>query len=303
MRVHPTTVAALVREAEAAGRASLAQWSQKVFDQYCSDPLASLCGEPAGQGDGNESEVAAAVVRGYLALVVEGMGRGYVKASRHGRMRTPNDRPAPGTLMEVLLSRWAPAELAGLPPGERLPQLAAAWNLCEGVMQAPEWVHAYLMTRLDDLGLQGLEQRMTDALAPLMSSSQASWSGPFHTTVLNPALLDAEFLPGAIRPLTPQVIAVADRRGDTVMGFALEKRAARQMLGPLTRIQPDEPLAAGDAGGAPDVSLDGQQATINGTAIELPWINAPAEHCWTPSGFLIVTAVDSQRLWIVESEQ
>ena len=57
-----------------------------------------------------------------------------------------------------------------------------------------------------------------------------------------------------------------------------------------------------DDAAAPLVEFTANAATIAGRRVELPWLGRP--HTWVAAptaGFVIASAVDSQRLWIVEA--
>jgi hypothetical protein len=114
--------------------------------------------------------------------------------------------------------------------------------------------------------------------------------------VLDLRSLHDDFLPGEISLAAPAVLRVAERRQAREAGVLLRRGGQSELLG-LTEGLGD--YAEADTG--PPVEFHDGGATVGGRAVELPFLRACHRHAVAGAGFIAACAVDSQRLWIVES--
>ena len=278
----PTTVADLARD----GARRFAGWDPAVFAGLVDGPARQLGEALAGQ------PAADAALAAYLRLLQEGVGTGLVRRAAAG----PDGWT--GFLERCLVER-VPALLPAVPAGKRLAALAKVWNLGEGLAREPAWLDRYAAARcdgLDDLGsVDGVLARVLDpVLAP---APAAAWAGPFAVTVLDLRPADDEFLPGEVRAAGPCVLGVADRRRpDRWAGVLLRAGGRSELLG-LT----GPPGAYADGRPLPAVAFADGSATVGGREVALPTFRRCHTHAAVAAGFVAAAAVDSQRVWILES--
>ncbi len=145
--------------------------------------------------------------------------------------------------------------------------------------------------------LSGLEAFLIDVLDPVLSPApSAKWSGPFQQTILDARLIDEEFLPGEMRLAAPWVLCIQDRRRPVRLGVLLQKNGKSEFIGPLPEMEPFH-----DATKLPHVEPQKNAIRIGEHIVKLPRLNVPLHVEIARAGFVIVSAVDSQRLWVVES--
>jgi hypothetical protein len=115
--------------------------------------------------------------------------------------------------------------------------------------------------------------------------------------VLDLRPLHDEFLPGAVALAGPTLLRVDDRRLPGVQAAVLLRRGGKSEvlgltsgLGDYEATPPEVAVAFGDG----TVSVAGQ-------VVAVPALRACHGHAVARSGFVAACAVDSQRLWIVES--
>jgi hypothetical protein len=98
-----------------------------------------------------------------------------------------------------------------------------------------------------------------------------------------------------MRLIAPVVAVVQDRRRPTLLGVLLEEQGQSRLLGALTGIEGEY---AEDA--APAIELQTNSARIGARKATLPLLTAPYRSLAACAGFVVASAVDSQRLWILE---
>lgn len=275
-RAGRVTFATLLQEAAAAGRRLHAGWDQACFDGFAIHARALW-----------EATSSPALLRAYLAAVREGIAAGL--------LRSP-DPACPTSLLDVCLAGHAPAELAGVTAEQAAARLAAAWNLAAGLAAEPAWMQGYVLSRRAELaGLAELRSFLLRVLPPVLAVPvDAAFDRDLAVTVLDTRAVDDEFLPGTLRLVAPTVLAVADRRRPVTLGVALRHDRRSELLGPI-----DE-LAAYAGTPGPPARVSSSTLEIAGSRVELPLLVSPLAHAVAAAGFVAVTAVDSQRLWIVE---
>lgn len=278
----PPALEALAREAAA----TFTRFPRALFEDLARRYLVPLGAALEGAPDRD------AVLASYARLLAEAAGRRYVRA-------VPGEDAAPESVLEHLLLRVAPRDLARVAPGRRVARLAEAWNLGEGLRTQPAWLRRTLLrtshalasldtlagdlaTLVDDLGKEG---------------PPASWEGPFRVALLDPREHDPDFLPGNLHFPKPSVVCVHDRH-DTrrKLGVALLRGGRSTLV--------DRPPCGGEdaqfePGPFPVFEVDGVR--LGEATVPLPNFGHWFRFATTASGFLLASAVSSQRLWVVES--
>src|SRR5262245_17546874 len=109
------------------GRRRYAAWDGPLYDAVARGPASALWPALAGQPD------AKSVMGGYLRLVQEAVGLGY--------LRQTEDSPTAATcFLERGLVGLVPRLLPQVPADKRLPALVNLWNLGEGLRKEAAWV-------------------------------------------------------------------------------------------------------------------------------------------------------------------
>jgi hypothetical protein len=268
------------------GPRRFARWDASLFEALVPGPVHALAQALAGQED------APAALAAYLTLLHQGVG---LSAVRRAEVASAGW----SSWLERCLVEKVPALLPRVPAGKRLPLLVKVWNLGEGLLREPAWLDRYVSAcavALEDLGT--LETFLVRTLEPVLSAiPPANWKGPFTVTVVDLRPVQEEFLPGEITLAAPAVLRVADRRRPgTEVGLLLRRGGGSRPLGLMSGL--GEFTESGDR---PAVEFQDGRVQVAGQAVELPRLRRYHRHLVARSGFLVACAVDSQRLWIVES--
>jgi hypothetical protein len=231
--------------------------------------------------------VAERTLSDYLRLVHEAVGLGYIRRV---------DRAS--TFLDECLRNIVPEYLHQVESSQRGQVLAKVWNLAEGLAREP-WLSEFVRIRLGpSVNLLTIEKQIEALLVPVLSPPrQSDWSGKFRVHVLNLRDDDDEFLPGDIYLAAPTVICVRDRRHSVCLGLLLQRDGQTEVLGNIDALP-----GYSDATAAPRIEFAPNAVTIDGRRVELPLLGE--FHTWAAAptaGFVIVSAVDSQRLWVVEA--
>ncbi len=270
------------------GARRFAAWQPDLFDAVACGPGLTLWQALAEQPD------AEAVFRGYLCLVQEAVGTAALRSAAAPPAGTPWS-----SFLERFLVQLVPDLLANVPSSERLPLLVKGWNLGEGLLGEPEWVDRYVNAcagRLRKLG--DLEKFLVEALTPVLTPAPpSSWEGPFAVTVLDLRSAHDDFLPGALSLAAPTVLCVQDRRlPHTQVGVLLRPKRKSELLGLTQGLSGYE-----DAGPRPAVTIEDGRARVGEHVIALPHLRRCSHSLVARAGFVVASALDSQRLWIVEA--
>lgn len=256
-------------------------WDSARFRAFGRDVL-----EPAWERVGTRNPQA---FEALACLVQHGVGEGYLGGD-------PADEPR--NLLEFCVRDWLPERLAETPPAEQVPLVARVWNLAEGLLREPEWVNDYVMSRVEELrGGARVEAFLVEALRPLLEPVEpARWEEPYAVNLLSLRAADDEFLPGVLRLAAPTILVVKDRRRPVRLGVHLRRGGRSRVLGRFgaTGSCFDEPSG-------PLMAWEGGTLRIGAVAVALPMLASPRD--WVPvgAGFVVATAADSQKLWIVEA--
>jgi hypothetical protein len=263
------------------GPRRFSHWDPTLFAAYCRTMLPAAWERLSSGGERTFAELA--------TMVQHGIGEGYLKV---------DPEAAPANFLEFCIRSWLPDVLPGLPAEEHLPLLARAWNLGEGLLQEPDWVNEYVMCRIVEMHVgRAPEEILVEILRPLMEPAPtARWEAPYRVTILSMRPEDDEFLPGAMQLAAPTILVVSDRRRPARLGIHLRPEGRSIVLGAFgpPGAYPEEPA------GVP-VTWEGGDARIGDVKVPLPFLAGPMHWTLVPAGYLVASAVDSQKLWIVES--
>jgi len=276
-----TTLAELRRD----GPRRFARWDPALFEAVVTGPARDLGAKLQGQPD------AMAVLAGYLQLAQQAVGMGALRQPAAGGPWT--------SFLERCLVGLVPVLLPRIKAGRRLPLLVKVWNLGEGLLREPAWLDRYVTActaRVPDL--KDLEGALVGILEPVLAPPPpAAWRGPFRVNVLDLRPLHEEFLPGEIALAAPTVLRVEDRRRKGLQAGVLLRSGGRSELLGLT----DGLGNYAESADGPRVEFHDGRAKVAGRVVELSSLRRCHRHAVVRAGFVAACAVDSQRLWIVES--
>jgi hypothetical protein len=222
-------------------------------------------------------------------MLCEGVGRGYLATHFSGK---------PANLMEYYVRDGLMVRLIQASPQQSFSLLADTWNLLEGLLREPRWVNSYVMARARELDNEdGLHSFLVRELNPLFErTSPSTWNGPSRVSMLSLRDGDDEFLPGEMHLVAPTVLAVKDRRRDTSWGVLLRKQGQSELAGLFGDTSPyvEEPSFT-------PPRWQGEWTSFGKERIRLPFLLEPLHWLQVRAGFLVASAINSQKLWIVES--
>ncbi len=253
-------------------------WKPTLFQDYCQGTVARIWRE---HGPGTTTA--------YVHCLCEAIGTGYVTASV---------QETPANLLEHCLRTWLPVRLAAVPREQHLALFARSWNLLEGLLREPGWVNAYVMARTKELDRETeLEPFLVRVLKPLFEpAAAASWTGPFRVTLLPLRQADDDFLPGDMNLVAPTVLVVKDRRRPVQCGVILRKQGQSELAG---MFETTSPYAQGPSAVVPQ--WQGESLVFDKERVTLPFLLEPYRWLQVQAGFVAACAVNSQKLWIVET--
>jgi hypothetical protein len=276
-------VAALAAAVRRDGLQRFAQWNSAVFDALVAGPVRLLAERLQEQPNAEK------VLAAYLQLLQQAVGSG-ILAQADGE----------GTnFLRRCLVQLIPELLPAEPPAEQVPLLVKVWNLGEGLHGETEWLGRYVAAWVGDLKrLADVESFLVRTLEPVLTPAPpAAWSGPFAVTVLDLRPVHEEFLPGEVCLAAPGVVCVKDsKRPGVQIGVLLRRERQSRVLGLTQGLRThaeDVPL--------PAVQFDDQRMEIAGHSVPLPLLRRCRHHAVARAGFVAASAVDSQRLWVVET--
>jgi hypothetical protein len=283
----------LVNHYEQEGARRFSRWDGALFRTLVEGPGQTLCGRLAEQ-PGSE-----AVFEAFVRLLVEAIGCGYVGPDS---LAPPGaGRRAPRNLIELFFLDLIPARLGGGSAESQVAVLARAWNLGEGLLGEPAWMNravAGAMASLDSLA--DLDRKLVRVLeAALVVRAPSTLAGPFTTRTVDTKEFDNAFLPGRMHFSAPALLCVHDRkRSDIQAGILLAPRGAATLLPPGPCLGAPENK---DEGGLPTITLVQGGLRIGDARLPLPMFKRGHASAASRAGLIAVSALDSQRLWIVES--
>jgi hypothetical protein len=277
---------ALIRQAREAARARYARWDDRIFDALLEDPLDHIW--RALKTRPPEHRLASA--RTYIDLVAAGIGEGVLHGI-HGE---------PSSLLEAFIRDKVPYWFGESNPDRHGKIAATAWNIAAGGRAQAGWIDQYLLANLHEfVNPMRLKETTAELLRPVLEETPAAkWNGPGTVTVLTLNTSVADFLPGRMTTVTPRLVCIADRRRDVRLGVLLMPNGASRCLGPMrcdgAEMTDDDSL--------PAIRWTVADVSIGDLRISLPLAGSlPQEALALPSGFLLASLPNSQRLWVIDS--
>ncbi len=281
------TIIATIDRIRTEGRRAFARWDAALFDAITAGPAAELARRLGTQSDAD------AAFGGYLRLVQQGIGSGLVKRAAPGASGWSN-------FLERLVVEVVPDRLADVAPERRLRALADAWNLGEGLLREPQWVDRYVNARVRATPrLEALDELLVRTLTPVLTPAPpAAWTGALRVAVLDLRAAHDDFLPGRMRLAAPTVLCVEDRHRPALqIGVYLRRGQQSEPLGVLSGLGEYE-----EGGKLPGVQFDDGRVRVGTKAVEVPTLRRCQGYTVARAGFVTACAVDSQKLWVIESE-
>jgi hypothetical protein len=287
-----TDLETIVEHHEREGKRRFSRWNHDLFRAIVYGPGKRLAGSIDGSPD------AAPIFLGWLKLVEEAVGLGYVRSG----LVTAEDKLAfaPENLLELLLIELLPNKIGACAPQGRVALLAKAWNLGEGLLAEPPWLNLVVASAMANvqslLDLEGRLLRILDtALAP---RAKSAFAGPYAVRTLDLKDVDGAFLPGRMHFAEPALVCIHDRkRTDLVAGVLLGAKQAPSLAfrSPCLaeKTTPDPAL--------PTVSLTQAGLAIGDARVPLPLWTRGHSHAVSRAGLIVASALDSQRIWIAET--
>ncbi len=286
----PSREAAERRGAEGARR--FARWDDALYRDLCEGPARRLWKRLAQRPGG------AAVLDAYLAFAVEAIGLGYIDRAGFDAL-TGEDGGAAPNLIALFWIKKIPRKLARLDPEAQIALLARTWNLGEGLLGEAPWLNRYVTAALHGIDpLADLEAELTRVLEPALAvRAPSAFGGPFAVTTLDASDLDDRFLPGEMHLAAPAVLCVHDRRRPGVSAGVFLRPGGESGFLSLARCLG----RSGGEQGVPEVELLANRVRIGDKSVALPLLGRGHLAIAARAGFCVASAVDSQRLWVVES--
>jgi hypothetical protein len=276
----------------AEGRRLYARWDSERFERLCECQARMLWEKLAEQPNLSDASTLIA----YLTLLREAVGAGYLS----GPAKVAGDAGAGvQSFLEFSLLRLIPDSLVAEPPETRVNWLATVWNLAEGVRNGPPWIDGYVAAFTGELkAVHDIEKFLMHTLGPALEQTEpAAWNGPFTLAVVDTRAAHDPFLPGPMHLAAPTVLCVQDRRDPSVhLGILLRHGGRSKILGTFPAL-----AAYGNESALPDVRAEDNRLRIGRHAVDLPYLGRPHQIALAGAGFVIASALDSQRLWVVES--
>ena len=281
-------------ELAAQGPRKHAGWDAELFETLVSGPARMLWNALSAEPRGDR------VMAAWLKLAAEAVGLGYVdRASVRFCVTGQGPTPESMTPMCRCLLLLAPAQLPAYPADRAVALLARTWNLCEGLAAQPLWLNRYVdsVAASEPPALEQLEEFLATTLEPALTPARAAaFSGPFTLAMLNTRELMDDFIPGDMHLAAPAVLCVHDRRlAHTQVGLLLAPEGRSRFLG----FQPC--LGPGPGETPPSMEPLKNAVRVNGQEAALPLLGVPHRMLAARSGFVVASAVDSQRLWVLDT--
>lgn len=278
----------LLRQLREQGPRQFASWNEDAFECYIDGALENLANRLKWSDKENPD---VDTIENFLRLVFEGVGAGWI-----GPLQ---DHVSAPTFLAHCLWTVVPYQLGKVPREKRAEVLRRVWNLGEGLAHEPLWLNQYVITRTDwSTDLETIDQHLAMILQPVVAPlPPADWTGKFQLHILNLRQQADSFVPGRMYLASPAVLCIEDRVNSMEsLAILLQKSGKSEVLGTVGRL-PDYV----ETFDAPSIQAMPDEISINGQKVAAPLIASPRQTVCVASGFVIVSADDSQRLWLVEA--
>jgi len=287
-----TDLETIVEHHEREGERRFSRWDRDLFRAIVFGPGQRLASSIDGSPD------AAPLFLGWLKLVVEAVGLGYLRpgiVASEDKLAFP-----PQNLLELLLLDLLPGKLAACPANGRVALLAKAWNLGEGLLAEPPWLNLVVASAMANvlslLDMEGRLLRILDtALAP---RAKSAFQGPYAVRTLDLRDVDCAFLPGRMHFAEPALVCIHDRkRPDVVAGVLLGAKNAPSLAFRSPCLADKTPADPG----LPTVSLTQAGLCVGDARVPMPLWTRGHSVVASRAGLIVASALDSQRIWIAET--
>lgn len=268
-----------------------AYWNNELFMKICKGS-AQICWNNIQHQDNKEKVFAA-----YLNLIREGIGCAYItQYLQEWQINFNNLNITWTSLLEYCLLKEIPQTLSEVPATQQLELITKIWNLGENIRQEDPWMEIYIISRIEELSaLTKIEDFIIDIMAPLLQPpKKAAWQPPYKVSILNGRDIHDNFIPGDMHQVAPDVVCLHDRRLDGVYGCIIMNNDKNNLLYHnqcLGNTQTEES----------DINLEFEDSsvTIKSSKVELTRLGEHYSYLLCSNGQVLVTAVDSQRIWQV----
>jgi hypothetical protein len=277
---------ALIRQVRDAARSRYARWDDRLFDALLEARLDHIW--RALKTRPPEHRLASA--RTYVDLVVAGIGEGVLHGA-HGE---------PSSLLEAFIRDKIPYWFGESNPDRHGKIASLAWNIADGARAQAAWIDQYLLANLHEFeNPMCLKEKAAELLRPVLEETPAArWSGPATVTVIALNNTVADFLPGKLTVVTPRLVSIADRRRDVRLGVLLMPDGDSRCLG----LMRSEGAGMTDDASLPPIRWTAADVSIGDLRVALPLTGSlPLETLALPSGYLLASLPNSQRLWVIDS--
>ncbi len=274
------------------GSTTYAQWDAQAYARLTR--TASTLWERLGEDGAPQVEA----LRAYLRLGQEALARGLLIPGAE-EAEEAEETVEPEGLLARLWLHTIPAQAASVPV-EQLPAiLVDLWNLAQGLRGEGLWLDRAVGPCLDETtALGSVEATIATGLEALFSSgSEPDWARLWVGSLdLRPVA--STFIPGRMHLLAPRVVCIHDRRSeDECVGLRLGEGGG-ELLGCIDCGEPHE-----DSRPLPPLDWSMRSVVrIGERAVDLPLLGQVHASLPVPDGYIVASAVDSQRLWVVACE-
>lgn len=269
-------------EVLAAARARFASFDAERFARFvvCGNGMQETASSLPGDTIGLQPS--------YLRLCAEAVGLNLL-----GTTTTPS-------LLDLLFTEVVPNQLITAKSAEgALHLMARAWNIGENVGRAARWIDPYLAATFRTLALDinELGEAIAQALEKVTTVETPPLWQTFSTSTLDLSTTRASFLPGTLHAVAPGLLCVHDRHvEDASIVVAVDHGGRSRVVGSAACLGDEL-----DATGLPDVDAGDGVALVGKVMVQVPTLRRSFWSACVPRGFVAITAVDSQRLWLLES--
>ena len=282
------------------GQKQYAHWDNELFMDICKG-AAQLCWNSIRK-QSNRDKVFAA----YMELIREGIGCAYITqslSSGHYKYLIKNQKTLNKFLgitwksfLEYCLIKEMPLTISQVPAQQQLDLMVKVWNLGENIRQETPWKGLYILSRAEELPtLTKIEKFLVDTMAPLLRPpAPARWQPPFRVSIIDGCDIHDDFLPGDMHQVAPSVICVHDRRLAGVYGGIFMNNEPNTLLlhnQCLGHSQNDDCNIA--------LEFEHSSVKIQSHRVDLTRLGEHHSHLLCSGGQLLVSAIDSQRIWQV----
>lgn len=267
--------------------AMYSNWEPDLFERIASHSAATLWGKIKKQAGAEE------ILDAYLRLVADGIGAGWIRYC-------PSSRSNDGwsSFLEFLFLKIIPRDLSKADPESQLRTLVRLWNVLEKLESENACARLKALTECQRFKtLDTLDDFLFEILDAAFGIKTSTWRSPFRVTPLNTKEVDAAFLPGAMHLAAPGVVCIHDRIRPTDH-VALFLHRTPQLVchnACLGQFEADDTPV--------EVRFTSNGMRVNSQKIPISGLRAVHSHLICPSGAVLVSAVDSQRLWLVKAHE